>query len=142
MLGEGAFSELVAFGEALSDTIGESLPTEEKRRMVANGARLKLDLAEIRCEDGEKPTPGERVHVDWEAREGIVLVVPLVGEPPTIFPPSIKAPTARGQGYVITGMGRWETFHSPTDAERATWVTINEYGSDIRVPEGMIRYRD
>jgi hypothetical protein len=142
LLGEGAFSNLVAFGDALTDTIGESLPSEEKRRMRANRVRLTLDLAEIRCEDGTKPTPGERVHIDWEPREGMVLVVPLVGQPPTIFPPCSKAPPAWGHGYFITGMGRWETFHSPTEAERRNWVTINEYGDDVRVPKGLIKYRD
>jgi len=111
--------------------------------MEKQGVTLGLDFAEIRVEDGMSTTPGGRIHLDWERGESMVLVIPLQGSSPTIYPESGLRPSIGGHvGYLITGLGRWNTFHSPTDDQRNGWVTLNEYGSPIDVPEGMVRYRD
>jgi hypothetical protein len=143
MLGESQFAKLVAFGEAMTDSIGQMLPEEERFRMKKKGVSLGLDFAEIRVEDGMSTTPGGKVHIDWERGESMVLVIPLQGNSPTIYPEAGFRPSTDGHaGYLITGLGRWNTFHSPTDEQRNGWVTLNEYGTPIDVPEGMVRYRD
>jgi hypothetical protein len=143
MLGGSQFAKLVAFGEAMTDSIAQMLPEEERFRMKKRGVFLGLDFAEIRVEDGMSTTPGGKVHIDWERGESMVLVIPLQGNSPKIYPEAGLRPSTIGHvGYLITGLGRWDTFHSPTDAQRNGWVTLNEYGNPIDVPEGLVRYRD
>lgn len=121
------------------------LPAAERDQMKRQGKNLALDFAEIRVEDGSVGTPGGRVHIDWERGEAMVLVIPLVGNRPTVYPEKLDAVRA-GEGgvigYLLTGMSRWETFHSPSDSERARWVSLKEYEDPVAVPAGMIRYRN
>ena len=145
IVGPENFTELVAFGEAVTDTFNEILPAEELRRMLSRNVRLGLDFGEIRVEDGSGTTPGGRVHIDWERGEAMVLVIPLEGNHPTIFPQRIvehQTQTAGVKGYLLTGKARWETFHNPSAEQRQQWVTIEEYGYPVSVPRGMVRYRD
>ena len=111
--------------------------------MRKNGVKLGLDFGEIRVENGSAATPGGKVHIDWERGESMVLVVPLQGNHPRIYPDFGFQPFHDGQvGYLLTGLGRWITFHAPSQSQRRGWVTLNEYGNPIDVPEGLVRYRD
>ena len=64
ILGPDNFTELVAFGEAMTDSFNAMLPADERHRMACQGRKLGLDFAEIRVEDGTGTTPGGRVHID------------------------------------------------------------------------------
>ena len=144
VIGEDRFLELQAFGTALGKVVEENLPAEERCRMADADLRLVLDLAELRIADGTTPGTGHPVHIDWYPREGMVMIIPIVGNQTIIFPDSNGGPSPAGRvvGTLLTAFGRWQAFHGfdPTGLPESAIRQVKVGQTRQAVPTGMLKF--
>ena len=143
-LGADKLAQLQGFGKATTEYIRGNLPSEERARMDAAGVEFILDLAELRISDGSTANTGHNVHLDLYPREGMVMVIPIIGSHTTIYYPPVEAPAASGRivATLLTAYERWTRFHGfdPTaEGQRGSRV-IMAGAHRVVVPEGMHAY--
>lgn len=142
ILGTRRFAELTAATGALTEYVTANLPQAEKDILRRNDISFQLDLAEVRYTDGRSVT-GRPVHIDWEPREGMVLLITLLGEPTVVYHNGHETQRfAAGTAVLISAFGRWETFHhfdeSTTDSAGTTEIRL--HSGKRRVPSGFTSY--
>lgn len=143
-LGADKLAQLQGFGKATTEYIRGNLPAEERARMDAAGVEFILDLAELRISDGSTANTGHNVHLDLYPREGMVMVIPIIGSHTTIYYPPVDAPAASGRivATLLTAYERWTRFHGfdPTDEGQPGSRVIMAGDHRVVVPEGMHAY--
>ena len=137
--GKENVARLGGFGEAMLRFVYDELPQVERNIMRQRQVGLTIDLAEVRvCE-----STGCSVHIDWYPREGMVMIIPLDGNPTQFFHPNFvqrhDQVAKRVEASLISAYGRWANFHE-VGWEGKPSPGFRDNGQGVNVPYSVAQY--